>query len=151
MLLFFSHQRKSCECRRTQPQCDVNVLRCLLRVLRWILCTRACSELRVSVLGQPQCGPHQSHGHVAEPRCARCLVPHRSSQFWKCFCLMVQGQHLYPRRGTTGSSSRSVPSPADTIGDTDFVVWVLRAAPECRNLHLHTPVVPTPLLLPSSC
>ena len=27
-----------------------------------------------------------------------------------------------------------------TLGDTDFVAWVLRVAPECRNLHLHTPV-----------
>ena len=32
------------------------------------------------------------------------------------------------------------PSPADTQGDTDFVAWVLRVAPECRNLHLHAPV-----------
>ena len=42
--------------------------------------------------------------------------------------------------GMVGPSSPSVPSPADTTGDTDFVVWVLRAVPECRNLHLRTPV-----------
>ena len=42
--------------------------------------------------------------------------------------------------GPLGPSSQSVPSPADTLGDTDFVAWVLRVAPECRNLHLHTPV-----------
>ena len=32
------------------------------------------------------------------------------------------------------------PLTADTLADTDFVAWALRVAPECRNLHLHTPV-----------
>ena len=42
--------------------------------------------------------------------------------------------------GPLGPSSPSISSPGDTLGDTDFVAWVLRVAPECRNLHLHTPV-----------
>ena len=54
---------------------------------------------------------HESHGPLAGPRCGGCLVPHRSSQYWWCFCPMVQGQPLCPRRGTTGSlvSERSWP------------------------------------------
>ena len=49
------------------------------------------------------------------------------------------GVVLYPRWGTTGPSSPNVPSQGNTLGDTDFVAWVLRVAPECRNLHLHAP------------
>ena len=44
-----------------------------------------------------------------------------------------------PKTGPLGPSSQSA-GPANTLGDTDFVAWALRVAPECRNLHLHTPV-----------
>ena len=57
------------------------------------------------------------------------------------------GQPLYLRRGP---SSQSVPGPADTLGDTDFVAWVLR---EHQNVGICicTHVLVPPLLLPSSC
>ena len=53
---------------------------------------------------------------------------------WSKFSLSTQDG------GPLGPSSQSGPGPADTLGDTDFVAWALRVAPECRNLHLHTPV-----------
>ena len=42
--------------------------------------------------------------------------------------------------GPLGPSSQSVPSPADALGDTDFLHGSLGYHHECRNLHLHTPV-----------
>ena len=42
--------------------------------------------------------------------------------------------------GPLGPSSQSGSGSADALADTDFVAWALRVAPECRNLHLHTPV-----------
>ena len=53
---------------------------------------------------------------------------------WSKFSLSTQDG------GPLGPSSQSGPGPADTLGDTDFVAWALRVAPECRNLHLRTPV-----------
>ena len=87
-------------------------------------------------LSQPQCGPHQSHG------CGRTWMwqmpcPTPEQPVLECFCPMVRVSTQ--DREPLGPSSSSVPA-ADTMGDTDFVAWALRVAPECRNLHLHTPV-----------
>ena len=43
--------------------------------------------------------------------------------------------------GPLGPLSQSGRPGSDaTLGDTDFVAWALRVAPECGNLNLHTPV-----------
>ena len=53
---------------------------------------------------------------------------------WSKFSLSTQD------RGPLGPLSQSGSGSADTLADTDFVAWALTVAPECRNLHLHTPV-----------
>ena len=46
-----------------------------------------------------------------------------------------------PDGGPLGPLSQSdLAGSTDTLGDTDFIVWALRVAPECSNLNLHTPV-----------
>ena len=40
--------------------------------------------------------------------------------------------------GPLGPSSPNVPSQGDTLGDTDFVAWILRVAPECRTAFAYT-------------
>ena len=49
------------------------------------------------------------------------------------------GVVLYPRRGTTGSSSPNIPSQKDTLGDTDFVVGP-KGSTRMSESALHTPV-----------
>ena len=58
---------------------------------------------------------------------------------------LLHGQSFVPLStqdgGPLGPLSQSGRSgSADTLGDTDFVAWALRVAPECGNLNLHTPV-----------
>ena len=46
-----------------------------------------------------------------------------------------------PDGGPLGPLSQSdLAGSTDTLGDTDFIVWALRVAPECNNLNFHTPV-----------
>ena len=46
--------------------------------------------------------------------------------------------------GPLGPLSQSdLAGSTDTLEDTDFIVWVLRVAPDCSNLNLNTPVSTT--------
>ena len=60
-------------------------------------------------------------------------LSYRSSQFWECFCLMVQSKAFYPRRGRSFVSKCSQPS--GQTGRYDFVAWVLRVVSESAFAH----------------
>ena len=76
------------------------------------------------------CLVHRKQSHEQKKRCGGCLVPHRNSQFWKCF-LPYGSDHCVLRL-------QVFPAQRTTMGDADFVAWVLRVAPaEAKLLQGH--------------